>query len=112
MDPSTVLDYETIGQPSHWEPLAQDGAFFPLFIYQVGMVDLGIDTIPQAINDFPSIDFPEPMAEMDHHFHYLDPTFLNISNSSNQFPDLYDNLNEVYLGDVSLSNSPGLNFTL
>ena len=112
MGQSTVLDYKTIGQRFPWEPLAQEGAFFPFFIYQADMVDLGIDTIPQAIDDLPSIDFSEPMAEMYHHSHCLDSTVLDISSSSAQFPDLYDNLNEMYLGDVSLSNLPDLNFTL
>lgn len=107
-----MLSYQNMCQWFHLEPLTQEDASLSSFMDQADMFALGMDFMPQATNDLSSIDFSPPMVEMDPHLDYLDPALFDITASSNSLPDLPETPYEIYPGDISLSGSPDLNFTL
>ncbi|KAF4436817.1 Krueppel-like factor 11 [Fusarium acutatum] len=52
------------------------------------MFGLGIDSMPQAVNDLSSIDFSPPTVEGGLHFNYPDPSPFLITSSSNTLLNL------------------------
>ncbi|KIL83698.1 hypothetical protein FAVG1_13091 [Fusarium avenaceum] len=109
VDSSTVLPHQDIGQWLHLEPFANEDASYFSFMNQANSLESGMDSIPQAVDDLSTIDFSQPVAGPDLHF---DTALYDNSAFPNSFPDLPETLNETYLGDMSLSGSLDLNFTL
>jgi hypothetical protein len=112
IDPSTMLSYQAIGQGFHLEPLAQEDISLSSFIDPADTFNLGIDVIPEATNDLSSIGFSGPIVDFDQPLNHLDPTLLNIANSTNQLPGVYETWNGVYSADISPFDSLDLDFTL
>jgi hypothetical protein len=112
IDPSTRRFYQAIGQGFHLEPLSQEDVSLSSFIDPADTFNLGIGVIPKATNDLSSIGFSGPIIEFDQPLNYLDPTLLNIANSSNQLPGVYETSNGEYSADISPFDSLDLDFTL
>ncbi|SPJ89722.1 uncharacterized protein FTOL_13083 [Fusarium torulosum] len=112
VDSSTVLPHQDIGQWLHLEPFTNEDASYFSFMDQAGSLDSGMDSMPQAADDLFTIDFSQLIAGPDLHLDPLDTALYDNSGFSNSFPDLPETLNETYLGDMSLSGSLDLNFTL
>lgn len=73
---------------------------------------MAMDSMPQAVHGTSSIDLSPPTTEGDLHFSYPGTSSFLIAGSSNSllsFPEIQD---EVCLGDMLLSGSLDLDFTL
>lgn len=112
VDSSTVLPHQDIGQWLHLEPFTTEDASYLSFMDQADSLDSGMDSMPQTVDDLSTIDFSQLIAGPDLHLDPLDTALYDNPAFSNLFPAFPETLNETYLGDMSLSGSLDLNFTL
>ncbi|KAF4424488.1 hypothetical protein F53441_14235 [Fusarium austroafricanum] len=112
VDPSTVPSYQNMGQWYPLEPLTNEDSFLSHFTDQADVYDLGMDSMPQALDDLSGDDFSLPIAGMDLHLDHFDAALFDNAAFSNPLPELSETQNETNSGEVSLSGSLDLNFTL
>ncbi|KAF4502298.1 hypothetical protein FAGAP_1483 [Fusarium agapanthi] len=67
---------------------------------------LGIDSMPQAVNDLSSVDFSPPTAEGYLHFNYPDPLSFSITASSNSLLNLPETQGESGDSEYNQTSEP------
>ncbi|EXA30545.1 hypothetical protein FOVG_18074 [Fusarium oxysporum f. sp. pisi HDV247] len=110
-DESTELNFVDSDYPLDEHSTLED-APLSSFVDQPDLFGLGMDSMPQAINDLSSIDFSPPTVEGDLHFNYPDPSPFAITASSNSLLNFPKTQGEIYPGDMLPSGSLDLDFTL
>lgn len=107
-----VLTYHDMNQWFNLEHSTPEDTPLSSFICQPDMFDLGMDSIPQAIDHLSSIDFLPPTVEGDLHFNYPDPSPFAITASSYSLLYVPETQGEIYPGDMLPSGLRDLDFTL
>lgn len=113
-DPSMMLPSYDLNQWPHLEHSPLENAPPVSSMDHADMFDLGMamDSMPQAVNDPLSLDLSPPTAEGDLHFSYPDTSSFVIASASNSLLNFPETQDEVCLGDMLLSGSLDLDFTL